>query len=133
VNDIATLINTSGKYVRYELHPFLRTFGQPNGTQTCECDRSQEFGRKQALELIVGPMVTAKLSQTDNRIGQLLALWENDVDILDELYLRALSRPPSPSTAKSLLAYVAESEDRRAAWEDVLWTVLNSQEFIFQH
>ena len=133
VNDIATLINTSGKYVRYELHPFLRTFGQPNGTQTCECDRSQAFGRKQALELIVGPMVTAKLSNTDNRIGQLLAEWPSDTEVLDELYLRAFSRPPSAAARESLLNYVAESENKRAAWEDVLWTILNSQEFIFQH
>ena len=72
VNDIATLINSSGKYVRYESHPFLRTFGQPNRTQTCECDREQKFSRKQALELIVGSLVTEKLAQADNRLGQLM-------------------------------------------------------------
>lgn len=133
VNDIATLINTSGKYVRYELHPFLRTFGQPNGSQTCECDRSSVFGRKQALELIVGSMVTEKLSEPDNRLGAMLAAPLADAEMLDEIYLRAYSRRPSPAAAKALLKYVADHNDRREAWEDVVWTVLNSREFVFQH
>ena len=133
VNDIATLINSSGKYVRYELHPFLRTFGQPNRTQTCECDREQKFSRRQALELIVGPMVTGKLSDADNRLGKMLAKNSSDAEILNHLYLRALSRAPSPGTSKALLAHIATSADKRQAWEDVLWTILNSQEFIYQH
>jgi len=133
VNDIATLINSTGKYVRYELHPFLRTFGQPNRTQTCECDRQQKFSRRQALELIVGPMVTDKLAQPKNRLGQLLEADATDEEILSLLYQSALSREPSQSTSESLLEYVATSDERRQAWEDVVWTVLNSQEFIYQH
>jgi hypothetical protein len=133
VTDIVTLINTSGKYVRYELHPFLRTFGQPARSQTCECDREQKFSRKQALELIVGPMMTARLSNPDNRLGQMLATKRSDAEILDELYLRALSRSPADKAAEALLKHVATSPDKGQAWEDVLWTILNSQEFIYQH
>ncbi len=133
VNDISTLINSSGKYVRYELHPFLRTFGQPNRTQTCECDREQKFSRRQALEMVVGPMVTDKLAHANNRIEQLLATQTADADMLQELYRRALCRDPSPATSAALLEYVATSADKRQAWEDVLWTILNSQEFIYQH
>lgn len=134
VTDIVTLINTSGKYVRYELHPFLRTFGQPKRAQTCECDREQAFGRKQALELIVGPLLTAKLTKNENRLGEFLtAQQKSTADILDELYLRALSRTPSEDAAKALLQHMAASTNQREAWEDVLWTILNSQEFIYQH
>jgi len=134
VTDIATLINTSGKYVRYELHPFLRTFGQPKRAQTCECDREQAFGQKQALEMIVGPLLTAKLAESDNRLGGLLADESlTDEQRLRELYLRALSRPPTDQAAESLLKYITESDEKRQAWEDVLWTVLNSQEFVYQH
>ena len=133
VNDIATLINTTGKYVRYEAHPFLRTFGQPSRTQTCECEREQNFGRKQALELIIGQMTSSRLINKDNRLGQLLALSHSDAEILHELYLRALSRRPSDSTETSLLQHVATNADKRQAWEDILWTILNSQEFIYQH
>ena len=133
VNDIVTLINQSSKYVRYESHPFLRAFGQPTRTQTCECDREQKFGRKQALELIIGQMTSNRLAQNDNRLGELLAKKNSDTEILNAVYLRALSRSPSESTAEAFLDYVVKSADRREAWEDVLWTVLNSQEFIYQH
>ena len=133
VNDIVTLINTSGAYVRYESHPFLRTFGQPNRTETCECDRQQNFGRKQALELIVGQLVTRKLSQSNNRLGKLLAKKKSDPSILAELYVRAVSRQPSPRASTALLNHVARSKNKRQAWEDVLWAILNSKEFIYQH
>jgi hypothetical protein len=133
VTDIVTLINTAGKYVRYELHPFLRTFGQPNRTQTCECDREQNFGRRQALELIIGQMLSSRLTRNDNYLGQMLEQKKSDAEILNGLYQRALSRSPSEKTRKALLAYVAKSTERRKAWEDVLWTVLNSQEFVYQH
>jgi hypothetical protein len=133
VTDTETLINTMGKYVRYEPHPFLRTFGQPSRTQTCECDREQNFGRKQALELIIGQMTSNRLTDKDNRLGQMLATNTSAAAILNELYLRALSRMPSEATAESLSAYVAGNTNKRQAWEDILWTILNSHEFIYQH
>ena len=133
VNDIVTLINTGSKYVRYESHPFLRAFGQPSRTQTCECDREQTFGRKQALELIIGQMMSKRLVDPTNRLSRMLAAGSPDAEILDTLYLRALSRRPSPKTRTAMLAHVGNSPDKRQAWEDVLWTLLNSQEFIYQH
>ena len=133
VNDFTTLINTMGKYVRYESHPFLRTFGQPGRTQTCECDREQTFGRKQALELIIGKETSDRLTEKDNCLSDLLAQNLSDADILNNLYVRALSRFPAASTAESLLQHVSSSEDKRQAWEDILWTILNSQEFVYQH
>ena len=133
VNDIVTLINTGSKYVRYESHPFLRAFGQPSRTQTCECDREQTFGRKQALELIIGQMMSKRLVDPTNRLSRMLAAGSPDAEILDTLYLRALSRRPSPKTRTAMLAHVGNSPNKRQAWEDVLWTLLNSQEFIYQH
>ncbi len=133
VNDVVTLINTEGKYVRYELHPFLRVFGPPSRTETCECAREPSFGRKQALELYVGQLVTDRISQPDNALGGLLKQDRPDTELLNQLYLSALSREPSAAAATEFLAYVESSQNRRQAWEDVLWTVLNSQEFIYQH
>ena len=134
VNDVATLINTEGKYVRYEPHPFLRVMGQPNRTETCECAREPNFGRKQALELSVGELISKRISEPKNRLSRLLKEDKlSDPEILNELYSCALSRSPSPETAKRFLAHIAASTDRRQAWEDILWTLLNSQEFVFQH
>ena len=133
VNDIVTLINTSSKYVRYESHDFLRAFGQPTRTQTCECDREQHFGRKQALELIIGDAISKRLASENSRLSVMLAKDIPDRDILNAYYLHAVSRLPSKATAQKMLAHVSSAPDRRQAWEDVLWVILNSQEFIYQH
>ncbi|MEE3365623.1 MAG: hypothetical protein VX304_08240, partial [Planctomycetota bacterium] len=68
-----------------------------------------------------------------NRLSRMLADKDPDAEILDTLYLRALARKPSPRTRTAMLAHVGNSSDKRQAWEDVLWTLLNSQEFIYQH
>lgn len=133
VTDLVTLINSSGNYVRYELHPFLRTFGQPVRRQTCECDRSTGFSRKQALELTVGDLVAGKLSSAKGRLPEMLAAGATDEQILNELYQRALARHPSPETRQTFLDYINRNPDRRKAWEDILWTILNSKEFVYQH
>ena len=133
VTDLVTLINSSGNYVRYELHPFLRTFGQPVRRETCECDRSTGFNRKQALELTVGDLVAKKLSAETGRLPAMLAAGASDRQVLAELYQRALSRHPSAEAAEKFLGHVQQSSNRRQAWEDILWTLLNSKEFIYQH
>ncbi|HCP84999.1 MAG TPA: hypothetical protein DIT88_11405, partial [Planctomycetaceae bacterium] len=120
-------------YVRYELHPFLRTFGQPVRRQTCECDRSPGFSRKQALELTVGEMVSGKVADPSSRIQSLIDNGASDQEILVEFYTRALSRMPNAGASEKLLDYISSSDDRQKAWEDILWTILNSKEFIYQH
>lgn len=133
VNDIATLINTQGKYVRYELHPFLRVFGQPNGTETCECARETSFGRKQALELFVGEMLSGRLARPDNFLAELMSQDASDAERLDVLFRRGLSRSPSPEDSTRFLGHLRDTADKREAWEDILWAIVNSQEFVYQH
>ena len=115
------------------MHPFLRTFGTPARRQTCECDRSPGFSRKQALELTVGDLVEAKVSSPSGRLAKMLSNWDSDQQILNALYQQALARNPSKAAADKFLSYVQQQPDRQRAWEDVLWTVLNSKEFIYQH
>jgi hypothetical protein len=127
------VITLPSRYLGYDRHPFMKAFGQPARELACECAREADFSLSQALELMNGPTVTAKLSDPNNRLGRLLARKATDADILDELYLTALSRPPSPAAARALLDHVGRSADRRKAWEDVLWTILRSREFIYRH
>jgi hypothetical protein len=114
-------------------HPFLKTFGQPGRELACECERESDSNLAQALQLINGPTINEKLRKPDNRIGKLLAKKLSDKEILDELYLVLLTRPPSGDEVKATLAYVAKAKDRRKAWEDVLWALLNAKEFLFRH
>jgi hypothetical protein len=114
-------------------HPFLKTFGQPARELACECEREGDSNLAQALQLINGPTVNEKLRNPGNRIGRLLAKKASDLDILNDLYLSTLSRPPTETDVKVALGHVARAADKRKAWEDVHWALLNAKEFLFRH
>ena len=112
-------------------HPFLKTFGQPARQTSCECERSGEGTLARALQLVNGPTVTAKITSQRNRIARLMG--GNAKESLDELYLAAFSRLPTPEQTQAAQDYLAKSADKRKAWEDILWALLNSREFLFRH
>ncbi|MCS7046907.1 MAG: DUF1553 domain-containing protein, partial [Gemmataceae bacterium] len=114
-------------------HPFLKTFGQPARELACECERESDSNLAQALQLINGPAVNDRLRNPNNRIGKLLAAKKSDPEILNELFMVTLSRLPSADEAKAMLDHVNKAMDKRKAWEDVHWALINSKEFLFRH
>jgi len=114
-------------------HPFLKTFGQPARELACECERESDSNLAQALQLINGPTINDKLRNPSNRLGKLIAEKKSEKEILDALYLAALSRPATDAERAPALAHVAKGADKRKAWEDVLWAIMNTREFLFRH
>jgi hypothetical protein len=114
-------------------HPFLKTFGQPARELACECEREGDSNLAQALQLINGPTVNDKLRNSNNRIGKLMAKNLTDPEMVSDLYLATVSRPPTDKEMRIILKHVAGAADKRKAWEDVHWTVINTKEFLFRH
>jgi len=114
-------------------HPFLKAFGQPARELACECERESEGNLGQALQLINGPTVNEKVRNPNNRLGKLLGANASDQAILDELYLAAYSRLPTPEERSQVQEHLRKNPDRRKAWEDVLWAIINTREFLFRH
>ncbi len=112
---------------------FLKTFGKPERLLTCECERSESTTLTQAFQLINGESVRKTLIARSNRIGRLIGAKAEDPAILDELYLAALCRFPGEDERQASLSYVARAGDRRKAWEDVAWAIVNSKEFLLRH
>jgi hypothetical protein len=112
---------------------FLKSFGRPDRLITCECERTDEPSMAQALHISNGDTLNQKLAAAGNRIEKLLAGGASGEEIIEELYLSALSRRPSASEKEQLLALLAEAgeEHRRQAIEDLFWSVLSSKEFLF--
>ncbi len=114
-------------------HTFLKTFGQPARELACECERESDSNLAQALQLINGPTINEKVRNANNRIGRLLKEKTSDVEMLNELYLSTLSRLPNQENIKVALEHVARAPDKRKAWEDIQWALLNAKEFLFRH
>jgi len=114
---------------------FLKTFGRNARDITCECERSNQPSLIQVLHLANGSTINDKLAAPDSRLSSLLERPLTPEETVDELWWLALSRParePERSEAAAVLA-AATPDDRRAATEDLLWSLLTSREFLFQH
>lgn len=127
------VVYTGGRYASWDRHPFLKAFGQPAREAACECERESDVNLARALEMRNGELLTGKVRVPDNRLGRLLAAKSPDTDIATELFLATLSRPPLPDEARAAIEHVAKAADKRAAWEDIQWALLNTNEFLFRH
>lgn len=118
---------------------FLDAFDRPQRVTACECERSPGATLAQVLLLSNSDEIENKLSNGEARIAKLFdpKLAEKDKkplrDVVDELYLASVSRLPTSDETKTALAYLEQQEDKRQAAEDLLWTLLNSKEFMFNH
>jgi hypothetical protein len=112
---------------------FLDTFDRPKRVSGCECERSSGATLAQVLLLANSDEVENKLAAGDGRIAKLVAAKTPLPDILDQLYLNTLSRPAREAERQTLVSYVESQEDQQQALVDVLWTILNSKEFLFNH
>ena len=127
------VIFTGGNYASWDRHPFLKAFGQPAREAVCECEREGDVNLARILEMKNGAFVQGKLRTSDNRLDKLLARKLSDAEIVHELFLATLSRPPRPDEVAAALGLVEKSADKRAAWETVCWALLNTNEFLLRH
>lgn len=113
---------------------FLKTFGRSRSTTSCECESSQEPNLAQNLLLLNSEEIHSKLANDSGRAAVYAAdEARTDEQKIDELYRLALSRPPHDRELKVSLEYLAGKQNRRQAYEDLIWSLINSKEFLFNH
>ncbi|TWT91520.1 DUF1549 and DUF1553 domain-containing protein [Stieleria varia] len=111
---------------------FLKTFGKPDRIMACDCERSNETTLKQVFALI-GEGLNERITAPENRLATLAESSMTDVEVVQELYWSALSRPPNASEESASLGVIsASSGNRRVAIEDIAWALLNAKEFLFR-
>jgi hypothetical protein len=110
---------------------FMETFGKPPRREICACERSGEPALAQALYLINDVDIETRIADPTGRLPQLLRTIPGDAELIEELYLSALSRHPRADELERAVAYFRQSPAREAAAQDVLWALLNVREFLF--
>jgi hypothetical protein len=118
---------------------FLQTFGRNQRRITCECERSDEPSMVQVLHIANGNTLNGKLQSKDNRLSRWLTAFPDNGQLIDEVFLTCLARLPKPEERQELVTMLAEIDPakdaagRRELLEDIVWSVLSSREFLFNH
>jgi hypothetical protein len=111
---------------------FLSVFGRPDFASACECERSGDSSLAQSLHLYNSVELAKKVA--GERLKRLVADKRPAEERLRELYLIALSREPNEREMAHMTAYLRARPDMQsAAYEDLLWAVLNTKEFLYNH
>ncbi|MFP6588720.1 MAG: DUF1553 domain-containing protein, partial [Pirellulaceae bacterium] len=113
---------------------FFRIFGKPQRVSVCECERGTEPSIAQALHLMNAPETMRKLRSRFGVVRRLVESNLSESDIVDELYLSTLSRFPVAEERELMVGVFADpAANRQTAVEDILWTLINTREFVFNH
>ncbi len=125
--------------------PFLRVFGRPEGQSVCECERVQSSSLAQSLHLINAADIRGKLAHPSGRAERLAKDTRPPEARIKELYLVAFAREPRPDELKAALEYLLEPrvnaagqtvDTQKAArqnFQDLLWALMTTKEFLFNH
>lgn len=114
---------------------FLKTFGRNQRRITCECERSDEPSVIQVLNLSNGDTVNSKLNSQESIVESWFQTYRDDpAGLVRAATLRTLSRYPTEQETERLTEELkAEEPERRIAIEDLLWSLISSREFLFNH
>ena len=114
---------------------FLKVFGQPAADTACECERSMEANLAQSLHLLNSSEVQGKIAGGSGRAAQYAKDTERShEEKLRELYRWVYSREPDAEELSIATAHIAKHEDNpQLAYEDIVWALVNTKEFLFNH
>ena len=114
----------------------MDAFGRPNSSSDCPCERDAKPSIVQSLHLMNSTSLHAKLTSTEAnaRVQRLVSSTLSPADIVTDLYLACYSRKPVDDELQTATAaFAAPDATHRSATEDVLWALMNSAEFVFNH
>lgn len=110
---------------------FLDVFDR--ATRETVCERRQTTSVMQVMHLVSGDTINQKIRAENGLIERLIKSGKSGTQIIEELYLRTLSRFPKKDEAQLAQQGIGQAPSPREGYEDLLWALLNSKEFLFNH
>lgn len=132
----------------YTRDQFFDLFGRPAAASACACERSSEASLSQSLHFLNSDDMRVRIAHPQG-FAATAAKAKDPLDVsIRSLYVRALAREPREPEIMLARSYLerklgnaeasggdatAKDVALRSAWEDVVWGVLNTKEFLFNH
>ena len=125
--------------------PFLKVFGRPENESVCECERVQSSSLAQSLHLINAKDIKSKLVTSNGRADRLAKSDKSSEEKIRELYSVAFSREPRADELNAGIDFLAEprvdsagnpidpQKANQEIFQDLIWALINTKEFLFNH
>ncbi len=111
----------------------LDTFGRCDRINGCASVSNPALSLRQSLLVIGGNVIEGKVSSQRGYLSSLLELNPAPDEVVENLYFKALCRPPTSEEVAHWAAELSRAPKIREAAEDLFWALLNSREFAFNH
>jgi hypothetical protein len=112
---------------------FLDIFGRPGRMSACECERVDAPALTQALELVNSAEIQRKLTEATGFAHQIALAETSNSDRATRIFLRTLGRAPRTEELKISVDYLDGQSDPQEACRSLLWSLLATNEFLFNH
>ncbi len=110
---------------------FLDVFGRPQRISACECERVSEANLAQVLHLLNSQEIQGKIARAGGRSDLMVKDKRADAEKVEELFLWAFSRQPSQAQMDVALRNIeSNGKNRQFAYENIIWALINTKEFI---
>jgi hypothetical protein len=111
---------------------FLDVFGRPQRLSACECERVSEANLAQVLHLLNSDEVQGKVSRGGGRADEMVKDPRPDAAKIEELFLWTVGHTPNEKQLSLALEHLERhAKDKKIAYENILWALINTKEFVF--
>jgi hypothetical protein len=111
---------------------FMDAFDRPNSSSDPPCERINQPSVVQSLHMMHSEKLQSKLATDKGWIQKLMNSGLSNDATVDEVYLKLLNRYPT-EPERSIAVSSLLGENPREGMEDLVWALLNSAEFVFNH
>ena len=87
----------------------------------------------QVLSLANHPRVRQKIADEKGQVARIMKAHTDDAKRIEEIFLVAVCRLPSDAERAACAKYVRESTTPAEGYRGVMWSLLNTREFLLQH
>lgn len=112
---------------------FLDVFGRPDRSSACECQRVDSPALGQMLALVSSKEVQDKLAAPLGYAASLAADSRPHEARVEEIFRRFFARQPRPEELQAACRHLAKQADAGEAYRSLLWSLLATNEFLFNH